>query len=245
MMTFLVIGASSAIAQAVIKRYCNDDSTKEVIAVTRPQESHAQTAELFRHPKVHYHYVNYHESDIASTCKTILNAAGDLSQVIICNGILHQADVQPEKSIAELSVSQLQTILQTNTIIPALWLGGLLTRLPRQSQCKIALLSARIGSITDNKLGGWYSYRSSKAALNMIIQTAAIELHRRAPQAKLIAFHPGTTDTPLSKPFQARVPKEKLFTPDFVAQRLLQILEQTEINGRASFLDYAGKPIPW
>ena len=94
-------------------------------------------------------------------------------------------------------------------------------------------------------LGGWYSYRASKAALNMMLKTATIELARRAKNIKIIAFHPGTTDTPLSKPFQKNVPANKLFSSDFVAQQLLQIVEESVIDGELSYLDWQGEAINW
>jgi NAD(P)-dependent dehydrogenase (short-subunit alcohol dehydrogenase family) len=109
----------------------------------------------------------------------------------------------------------------------------------------VAVLSARVGSIGDNRLGGWYGYRASKAALNMFLQTAAVEYARRARRVKLLAFHPGTTDTALSAPFQKNVAAGKLFTPDFVAQRLLGLMDAAEPDGRLGFLDWAGKTVPW
>ena len=102
-----------------------------------------------------------------------------------------------------------------------------------------------VGSISDNRLGGWYSYRTSKAALNMLLKSAVIELNRRLKSVKLIAFHPGTTDSPLSKPFQKNVPKGKLFSPDFVANALIDITHHAQIDGKLSFLDWQGKTIDW
>ena len=107
------------------------------------------------------------------------------------------------------------------------------------------MFSARVGSIEDNRLGGWYSYRASKAALNMMLKSTAIEFARRSKNIKLIAFHPGTTDTTLSEPFQKNVPVGKLFQPSFVAQQLLSILEDVSVDGRASFLDWKGNDIDW
>ena len=107
------------------------------------------------------------------------------------------------------------------------------------------MLSARVGSIADNHLGGWYSYRCAKAALNMGLKSAAIELARRAKGIKLVAFHPGTVDTPLSEPFQKNVAPEKLFEPAFVAERLDEILAAHAADGELSYLDWAGKAVPW
>jgi len=136
-------------------------------------------------------------------------------------------------------------VLDTNTVVPALWLAGLVEPLRRSSGCVVAVLSARVGSIADNRLGGWYSYRASKAALNMVLQTAAVEYRRRARRVRLLAFHPGTTDTPLSVPFQRNVPEDKLFTPAFVAAQLLQIMDEREGEGEVEFVDWAGKAVPW
>ena len=131
-----------------------------------------------------------------------------------------------------------------------MWLSKLAPMLSKgwqraEPKVSIATLTARVGSIGDNSMGGWYSYRSSKSALNMALKTASIELARRAPNAKLISFHPGTTDTQLSKPFQARVPANKLFTPDFVAKRLLTVMDTSTVDGTLSYLDWDNKPIPW
>ena len=108
-----------------------------------------------------------------------------------------------------------------------------------------ASISARVGSIGDCAMGGWYSYRASKAALNMLLKTAAIEFSRRAKNIKLIAFHPGTTDSPLSAPFQHSVADDALFTPEFVAERLLSLCDAHAPDGQLSYLDWAGKPIAW
>ena len=107
------------------------------------------------------------------------------------------------------------------------------------------MLSARVGSIGDNHLGGWYAYRASKAALNMLLKTAAIEYSRRSANVKLLSFHPGTTDTPLSKPFQSSVAADKLFTPDFVAAQLIALMTAADIDGQLAFIDWNGQSIDW
>ena len=109
----------------------------------------------------------------------------------------------------------------------------------------MVFLSARVGSINDNRMGGWYSYRASKSALNMLLKTAAIEYARRAKNVKLIAFHPGTTDTALSKPYQKNVAKGKLFKPDFVARQLLSLVAKTPVDGTLSFLDWDHQAVDW
>lgn len=168
-----------------------------------------------------------------------------ITRIFICNGILHNQSIQPEKRIEELTVESFNQVMASNTLTPMLWIQQLMPTLTGNSPCKIVVFSARVGSISDNRLGGWYSYRASKAALNMMLKTAAIEIARRNKNIKIIAFHPGTTDTPLSKPFQKNVPTNKLFTCDFVARQLLTIVENSSYDQTASYLDWQGKSINW
>lgn len=187
------------------------------------------------------------EASIQRTAKNLLNHIGDkpVRHLIIATGLLHSDVLQPEKRLEDLCSASTQAVFAANTWLPMAWLQALLPLLQKQTECRVSILSARVGSIADNRLGGWYSYRASKAALNMMLQTAAIELARRAKGVKLIAFHPGTTDTRLSKPFQAQVPKDKLFNPAFVAQRLLAVAQQQSLDGRLSYVDWNGQTIEW
>jgi NAD(P)-dependent dehydrogenase (short-subunit alcohol dehydrogenase family) len=168
-----------------------------------------------------------------------------ITQVFICNGILHSESFQPEKRLEDFDALAFSQVITANTLTPMLWVQKLTPILTGKSSCKLVVFSARVGSISDNNLGGWYSYRASKAALNMMLKTASIELARRAKNIKVISFHPGTTDTPLSKPFQKNVPANKLFTSEFVAKQLLEIVEKAKIDHTASYLDWQGKTIDW
>lgn len=168
-----------------------------------------------------------------------------ITQVFVCNGILHSNSFQPEKRLEDFDAAAFNQVISANTLTPMLWVQKLTPVLTGKSSCKFVVFSARVGSISDNNLGGWYSYRASKAALNMMLKTAAIELARRAKNIKIISFHPGTTDTPLSKPFQKNVPANKLFTCEFVAKQLLSIVENTEVDHKASYLDWRGETIDW
>jgi NAD(P)-dependent dehydrogenase (short-subunit alcohol dehydrogenase family) len=168
-----------------------------------------------------------------------------ITRVFVCNGILHSEHIKPEKRLEDFNVEAFQQVITANTLTPMLWIQKLTPLLAKKAPCKFVVFSARVGSISDNRFGGWYSYRASKAALNMMIKTASIEFSRRAKNIKLIAFHPGTTDTPLSKPFQKNVPSNKLFTSEFVAKQLLEIVENAPVDQTASYLDWEGKPINW
>lgn len=166
-------------------------------------------------------------------------------QVFICHGILHDDQVSPEKRLEDLDAASMQHVFQINAVTPVLWLKHLLPLLKQSTICKVAVFSARVGSISDNHLGGWYSYRASKAALNMLLKSAAIEYARRAPGVKILAFHPGTTDTPLSSPYSKNVPEGRLFQPAFVAARLLDIIDSLEPDGELSFLDWQNEAVAW
>ncbi|MFN2327529.1 MAG: SDR family NAD(P)-dependent oxidoreductase [Chromatocurvus sp.] len=185
------------------------------------------------------------EDTVDSIGRALEESGAELRRIIVCTGTLHGETYRPERALRELNADAMQTVFHVNAIVPMLWLGVLEPLMRRSPGCVATFLSARVGSITDNHLGGWYSYRGSKAALNMMLKSAAIELARRAPAVKLLAFHPGTTDTALSQPFQARVPKEKLFTPAYVADRLLAVMDKLGADGTLSYLDWAGETIDW
>lgn len=238
----VIIGANSGIAKelAVLISQCSSD---EIIVVSRDTSAYTKMA-LPSVKKINV--PDYTEESIINAVDSI-NKMNDLPihQVFIFHGILHNEKIKPEKRLEDFNPQSFLNVITANTLTPLLWIKTLTPILARSHMCKITVFSARVGSISDNQLGGWYSYRASKAALNMMLKTASIELARRAKNIKLISFHPGTTNTELSKPFQNNVPKEKLFTCEFVASQLLSIVEETHIDGKLSYLDWQGKTIPW
>ncbi|MEQ9462229.1 MAG: SDR family NAD(P)-dependent oxidoreductase [Haliea sp.] len=238
----LVICASGGIGTAVAQRLLADSRYDTVFCVSRAA---TPPAALDTAAQLRWLPCGGSAGDIALAREELGDAVGQLARVVICSGILHQGDRGPEKSLEQLDADWMQTLFYANSITPMLWLQALAKGLGRKQDCVIAALSARVGSIGDNRLGGWYGYRASKSALNMLLQTAAVELARRAPATKLIAFHPGTTDTALSRPFQGNVPAGKLFTPDFVADRLLAIMDAARPDAALSYLDWDNKTIPW
>ncbi len=239
----LVIGAAGGIGSAVVRRLLAE-------AVTAGRAEHSVIT-VSRSPTAPCHGVSLHlccdysEQAITGVCDQLRSSNMDLSRVIIANGILHGDGIRPERSLRQIDGAAMASVLQANAIVPLLWLSGLFDLIKQASAPRIGVLSARVGSIGDNSLGGWHSYRGSKAALNMMLQCAAIELHRVNPRTRVMAFHPGTTDTALSKPFQKGVAADKLFTPEFVAQCMLRELDKTAATGQLNYVDWAGKPIPW
>jgi NAD(P)-dependent dehydrogenase (short-subunit alcohol dehydrogenase family) len=241
-LTTLIIGANSGIAKSLAQSII-DTTDNHLIVVSRETSFYRQA--MFSHSKV-MTVNDYGEETIRKIVAQIAaETKQSISKVFICHGVLHTDASLPEKRLEDFSPTMFHHILTANTVTPMLWLKYLTPRLSGKVECKVTIFSARVGSITDNQLGGWYSYRASKAALNMLIKSASIELTRRAKNIKLISFHPGTTDTPLSKPFQNNVPDGKLFTSDFVAQQLLAIVNKMPIDGQASFIDWQGENIAW
>jgi NAD(P)-dependent dehydrogenase (short-subunit alcohol dehydrogenase family) len=241
MKTVILFGASSNIAQAYIKHLRERFTPYEIICIS--SSTFVSTSSLT------YLKTDYSEQSLAKIMGSFKDQEIDLQQVIIFNGQLHNAQNMPEKRLEDINSNYFNQILNSNALTPILCLQSLLPLLNHKTKCTITALSARVGSIEDNKLGGWYTYRASKTALNMLFQTAAIELYRRAKNTKLILFHPGTTDTELSKPFQRNVPQGKLFTPAFTAEQLFKLTNNSnpslELNGEAAYLDWNGKHIPW
>lgn len=164
--------------------------------------------------------------------------------VIVATGLLHADDFGPEKSLRDLDGARLARVFHVNTIGPALVMKHFLPIMPRERRCVFAAISARVGSISDNHIGGWYGYRSAKAALNQMIRTASIEQGRRYKQAIVMGLHPGTVDTPLSEPFQGNVSDGKLFTPDFSASHMLDVIEARTVADSGKVFAWDGEEVP-
>jgi len=168
---------------------------------------------------------------------------GDMRLVVDATGFLHDEAQRPEKSWRELDPAQMARSFALNAIGPALIMKHVLPLLPFEGKAVFATLSARVGSIGDNHLGGWYSYRASKAALNQLVRTASIELTRRQPEAICVALHPGTVATRLSSPFgKAGLDVQ---SPDVVAERLLDVIADLGPDDSGGFFDYRGERVPW
>ena len=171
-----------------------------------------------------------------------LKAQGPWHCIIHAAGMLHGPQGLPEKRMAQLNYAQMEATFRTNTFGPALVLAHFAPLLPRQGRGLLAVLSAKVGSIGDNRLGGWYSYRASKAALNMLLKTAAIEVARSHPRATLVALHPGTVDSALSAPFNGAAIGR---SPMDAAADLLRVLDSLRPEDTGSFYAYSGERLPW
>ncbi|MFN7165365.1 MAG: SDR family NAD(P)-dependent oxidoreductase [Hyphomonas sp.] len=173
-----------------------------------------------------------------------IGAAGPVALCIVASGLLSDGDLQPEKTYRALSAEAFARVFAANTIAPALIAKHFLPLMPKVERSVFAALSARVGSISDNRLGGWHAYRASKAALNMLIRNFAIEQARRAPEHTCVGLHPGTVDTGLSKAFQGGVAAETLFTPQQSAGYLLDVVDRLTPKDSGKCFDWAGKEVP-
>lgn len=183
------------------------------------------------------------EASIAGAARHVAGLGADLRLIIDASGILHGDGLLPEKGWRDLDAVQMAKAFAVNSIGPALLMKHFLPLLPRQGRSVFATLSARVGSIGDNRLGGWYSYRASKAALNQFVRTAAIELGRRQPAALCVALHPGTVATALSAPFvKAGL---NVQTPEQAADGLLEVIDRLPPGSSGGFFDHCGEPVPW
>jgi len=187
---------------------------------------------------------DYSDASLAAAAAD-LKLRGGLDLVICCVGILHNERIGPEKRLAQLDTAKLSEYFYINTILPAMCIKFFAPVLKKDTRSQFACLSAMVGSIGDNSLGGWYGYRSSKAALNMMIKTASVELARSHKKSTLVAIHPGTTQGPLSKPFADRVAKDKYYTPAQSAERILSLTESLGATNTGSFYNWDGSILPW
>ncbi len=185
------------------------------------------------------------EAGLRSAAGSLLSDGEAPDLIVVATGLLHADGLQPEKTIGALRADSLARAFAANTIGPALIASALAPRLPRDRKSVFAVLSARVSSISDNRLGGWHGYRASKAALNMIVRNMALETALRRPKAVCLALHPGTVDTALSQPFQGGVPEGKLFTPAFAAERLLAVIDAATPEESGRLLAWDGAVIPF
>jgi len=237
----LVVGGSGGIGFAVVKHLLSELSRFDFLDVHVDATYHSQQPEL-ENSRLNWHKVDAtNEADIDQLSKQFEK----LDWLINCVGMLHTPDLGPEKNLSSIDPEFFLKNISVNTL-PSLLLAKHFTPILRTSDNpKFAVVSAKVGSISDNRLGGWYSYRSSKAALNMFIKTMSIEWQRTIKKGTVLALHPGTTDTALSKPFQTNVPEGKLFESSYVAHQLVDIIRTATPDNSGHFYAYDGEQLSW
>ena len=167
----------------------------------------------------------------------------NFDEIIIASGLLHTNEFGPEKSIKDLKADNILKVLNVNTVGPAILGKYFLPLLNKDNKSVMAFLSARVGSISENKLGGWYAYRASKSALNQVIKTFSIELKRTNPKAIIIGLQPGTVDSELSAPFKRSVSNNKLFTAEYSVSQLLEVIERADESSSGNLISWDGEII--
>ena len=229
----LIIGANGTIGSALVR----------LLELASKNKS-AQAAQIVQLYTLSRENCDYSEESFKHHAAR-LNAVGPFTNIIICIGSLHNQVVSPEKRLNDVSEDKLLEYFRINTVLPSLCVKHFSGLLSKTKPSKMIALSAMVGSIADNRLGGWYGYRSSKAALNMMIKTASIEIARSNKMACLATIHPGTTQGPLSKPFAGGVSKDKYYTPDQSAARIWDLTQGLTAQQTGSFFNWDGSILPW
>lgn len=241
----LVCGGSGGIGAAFVRHFLTQPDTF-VFATFRSRAQHLAEWQLQYPDRLLPLPLDITvEAQIAAVVDKIKTQTDRLHYAINCIGFLHTDTIQPEKNLRSLQSENLLRYFQVNSIGAVLLAKHLLPLFKHEERSVFATLSAKVGSIGDNHLGGWYGYRASKAALNMFMRTAALEYQRTCPQAIVVLLHPGTTDTPLSRPFQTNVPPHKLFSPDRSVAYLTQVLAQLQPHHTGTFWSWDGSQLPW
>lgn len=231
----VIIGSRGAIGNAFVEHYLKDSSVSNIFAFSRNKINST-------HSKLTSFYIDIElEESVAAAAESI--NAHKIDIIITATGILHSDRIKPEKSIKDINHESFMKIFSINAVGPALIGKYFIPLLKKDTKSVVAFLSARVGSISDNKLGGWYSYRASKSALNQIVKNFSIELKRTNPKAIVLALQPGTVDSNLSEPFKRNVAKGMLFTPEESRELLLNVIENATTSDSGNLLAYDGETI--
>ena len=244
----LVVGASRGIGLGFVKEMLQQSNVNQIYGTYRDRASASELSILSNQHSQQLTAIPMDVTDESSISKAIEQISQQipaLHVVIYCVGILHDGDFQPEKSLRQIVPENLVRYFQVNSIGAVLLAKHIMPLLRHKEPSIFAAISAKVGSIGDNRLGGWYGYRASKAALNMFLKTISIEYSRRCPKTIVVALHPGTTDTSLSEPFQGNVPPSKLFPVSRTVNQLLEVMQNLEPKDSGEFFSWDGDSLPW
>ena len=235
-MNALVLGGSGGIGRAFVEQMSRKSGIERIHATWNSHEPDSGDS------KVSWYRLDAtREEEIEGLCRQL----GEIDISINAIGMLHDDQYGPEKSTRQISADYFSRSIEINTLPTLLLARHLAPNLKHKRPAHFATVSARVGSIEENYLGGWYSYRASKAALNMILKTLSIEWKRSLPNVVVSALHPGTTDTALSKPFQKQVPPGNLFTTAQSAAYMMQVLQGLSPKDSGNFWSFDGERLPW
>ncbi|MTJ00923.1 SDR family NAD(P)-dependent oxidoreductase [Idiomarina piscisalsi] len=238
-MAMVILGAGGGLGKALTNALTAEYPEETIVTVSR-QALEAPGERIQR-----IQVKDYSEDALNTLVDDFQSQGLKLTGLISTIGMLHDDDTFPEKKLGDLSEANLRKLFDVNAIQPILALKSFRSVLDRKHTTFWVQLSAKVGSIEDNYLGGWYAYRASKAALNMLLKTASIELKRTHKRLVVAAIHPGTTDTALSKPFQSRIPDEKLYTPELSAKRILKVINEIQPEDTGKLWHWDGTELPY
>jgi NAD(P)-dependent dehydrogenase (short-subunit alcohol dehydrogenase family) len=231
-----VFGASGGLGAAFVRALAEDPRCAAIHAGARRSIEGGGKITPFRFDLLD-------EASIALAAGELNKSIDGVDLVLVATGVLHHAELKPEKTMRSLQSQSLAQSYALNAIGPALIAKHVLPLMPRERRSVFAAMSARVGSISDNRSGGWHAYRASKAALNQLVRTCAIELAMKSKYAVCVTLHPGTVDGAMSKPFQAGVAPGKLFSAENSARHLLAVIDQLSASESGGFFAWDGQRI--
>ncbi|KRE05007.1 short-chain dehydrogenase [Bosea sp. Root381] len=232
----VIFGASGGIGGALVEAVAASGAYSSVHAVSRSPRAAPRGVTV--------HRADLTDEESIARVAAMVEATGHVGMLIVASGVLHEGDITPEKSLKAIDPAALAQLFAVNAVGPALVAKHFMGLLPLSGRSTFAAISARVGSIEDNRLGGWYGYRASKAALNQLIRTFAIELKRSRPEAVALALHPGTVATELSKPFRSHG-AAGTFSPSEAASDLLAVIGKASADQSGQLLAWDGSRIPF
>ncbi|MGM0767824.1 MAG: SDR family NAD(P)-dependent oxidoreductase [Pseudomonadota bacterium] len=247
MQKVLIAGISGAIGSGIARELLERDPSTQIIGLCRSPEKVPEA--ITRSPQVSL--LAWDAADTGATgalcddLARLLTAAEGLDDVIFAVGILHGTGLFPEKRVEDLEADALAQAFQVNAASFALLVRALMPWLRHRRFKRVVAISAKVGSISDNRFGGWYAYRSSKAALNMLVKTLSVELPRRCKPVACVAVHPGTTRSALSEPFAASLAQLEVHSAGQTASNLLAVMDELEESGNGRFYNCDGAELPW
>ena len=228
----IIVGSSGAIGKSFVDYYQKQNSFNFIYSLSRKDTDVGNEV-----------FIDIENEESISEAAELCSKKGPFDKIIVCTGLLHSENIKPEKSLRDLNRESLLKILSVNTIGPTLIGKYFIPLLKKDAPSILSFLSARVGSISDNRIGGWYSYRASKAALNMIIRSLSIEVARNNKNAVIVGLHPGTVDSNLSEPFRGNVSDGKLFTPEYSVSKMVEVMNNLSPDDSGNCFAWDGKRI--
>ncbi|MDG1436168.1 MAG: SDR family NAD(P)-dependent oxidoreductase [Rickettsiaceae bacterium] len=235
-MNIAIIGASGTIGQGFVEHFLKKSKTKSLYLFSRSAINYSDT-------RIIHHFIDIENEKSIEKAAQIIPDEVTLDYIIVATGVLSTDNIMPERSIKELSYDKFNKVLAINTIGPALIGKHFIQKLHKDNRSVFAVLSARLGSISDNNLGGWYSYRCSKSALNMIIKNMSIEIRYKTPKLIIVGMHPGTVKGKLSDPFSRGISKDKIFDASYSVSKMIDVITSLTIDDSGKVFAWDGKEI--